>query len=116
MNRHQRATGSTVATVATQRRILPVVLRTVLAVLAGFGFSTAVSGLGAVGLPLAFGMARSEAALLCSMLGFILYLAVLLWAFAEPRLMRVALVLVGGGAAAWWLARALAPVASAAGG
>lgn len=101
VNRHHRA----------KRVTLRVAPRVVLAVFAGFGFTTAVSGLGAVGLPLAFGMARSEAALLCSMLGFVLYLIVLLWAFAEPRLMRVALVLVGGGGAAWLLARALAPLA-----
>ncbi len=93
-----------------------IALRVLLAVCAGFGFSTAVSGLFAVGLPLAFGMARAEAALLCAMSGFILYLGVLLWAFAEPRLTRVAVVLAGGGFAALVLARALAPAAVLAGG
>ncbi len=98
---------------ATRRRNA---LRVVLAVGAGFGFTTAVTGLFAAGLPLAFGMDRAEAALLCSMLGFLLYLGVLLWAFTEPRLARVGAVLGGGGIAAFLLARGLGPAAALAGG
>lgn len=88
---------------------LQITTRIVLAVVAGFGFVTALAGLGAVVLPLVFGMARSEAALLCSMLAFVVYLVVLLWSFAEPRPSRIGLVLVGGALAAFTLARALAP-------
>lgn len=44
----------------------------------------------------ALGMARSEAVVLSAMLGFLIYLALLIWAFAEPRLWRIALLLIGG--------------------
>ena len=37
------------------------------------------------------GMERSEAATLGSMLGFVVYLGVMIWSFAEPALIRVAL-------------------------
>ena len=43
----------------------------------------------------ALGMARSEAVTLSMMLGFVLYLVVLIWAFAERRLLRLWLVLGG---------------------
>lgn len=46
-----------------------------------------------------WGMARSEAVVLASMLGFVLYLVVLLWAFCVRSLARLWLVLAGGMAA-----------------
>lgn len=88
------------------------VLRSVLAVAGGFAFTTALAGLGAAGLARTLPLAASDAALLACMLGFIVYLLVLLWAFAEPRLGRVGLVLAGGGTAAYLLARTLAPASS----
>lgn len=45
-------------------------------------------------------LARSEAVVLSAMLGFLVYLVILLWAFAEHRLLRLWLVLGGGGMAA----------------
>ncbi len=59
------------------------------AVLGGYAFSAALVALLALALPLAVGMPRSEAVLLASMLGFLIYLALLIWAFAERRLWRV---------------------------
>ncbi len=41
-------------------------------------------------------MSRSDAVVLAAMLGFLLYLGLLLWAFAERRLSRLAIVLGGG--------------------
>jgi len=49
---------------------------------------------------LSHALPRSEAVVLMAMLGFVIYLLVLLWAFAEPRLLRL------------WLMLAVLPVAS----
>lgn len=46
-------------------------------------------------------LSRSESVVLAAMLGFVLYLMVLLWAFAERRLWRVALVLGALPAVGW---------------
>lgn len=90
-----------------------VVARVIGAVGGGFAFTTALVALGAVGLPLAFGMARSEAALLAAMSGFIVYLVLLLWAFAERRLWRVWAVFGGGAVVACGLALWMAPLVQA---
>lgn len=96
----------------SRKAAVSVALRTVAAVVGGFGLTTALVGLSSVALPLLLGVARSEAVLLSAMLGFILYLVVLLWAFAEPRLGRVWVTLSLGSAAAFglsqWLAQMLA--------
>jgi hypothetical protein len=93
-----------------------VALRVTAAVAGGFGFTTASVALSAVALPVLFGMARGEAVLLSTMLGFILYLTLLLWAFAEPRAWRVWFVFLAGGAAAFGLSQWLAPMLAASGG
>ena len=51
---------------------------------------------------------RSEAVVLAAMLGFVVYLVVLLWAFAERSLARLAAVVLAGAAAAHGLAYGLA--------
>ena len=84
--------------------------RVVLALGGGYALTAAGVLLLAVALA-ALGMARSEAVVLASMLGFLIYLGVLLWAFAEPRLPRVVAVLLGGtalyGALLWQLPAAI---------
>lgn len=80
------------------------------AVIGGYAFSAALVALGSVALPLATGLARSEAVLLSSMLGFVVYLVVLIWAFAERRLGRVWGVLAAGAALTFLLAHALKPM------
>lgn len=75
-------------------------------VFGGYAFSAAAVALLAVLLPVS-GMARSEAVILASMLGFLIYLGVLIWAFAEPRLARVWAVLATGAVLAYALMRAL---------
>lgn len=65
--------------------------RVVLAIVGGYaGTSAVIAALAAVAV-VAGGMERSEAATLASMLGFPVYLAVIIWAFADPVLLRVGL-------------------------
>ncbi|MGC4097109.1 MAG: hypothetical protein QM706_08335 [Nitrospira sp.] len=78
---------------------LALIGRVVLVIFGGYaaaaGFVTGAS----VALPL-IGMVRSEAVALAAMLGFVVYLVLLLWGFAERRLWRLCLglaLLAGGG-------------------
>ena len=83
--------------------------RLVLAVVGGYFLSAAAAALLALGLSQI--MPRSEAVMLMAMGVFVLYLIVLLWAFAQRRLARLWLVLGGGAGAAqllaFWAAQAL---------
>lgn len=73
-------------------------LRLIAAIPGGYALTAAaVATLGGL-LPL-FGMAPSDAVALSAMLGFMLYLVLLLWAFAERSLARLWGVLAGGLAA-----------------
>lgn len=85
-----------------------VVLRFALAFIGGYGFSAALSSALAALLARA-GLERGEAAVLAGMLGFVIYLPTLLWAFAARSCRQVALLLLGGGACAQLLA-SLQPV------
>lgn len=80
------------------------VSRVLAAVGAGYAFAAGAVALLAVALPAVAGMAHSEAVVLAAMLGFIIYLLVLLWAAVEPRLWRVWAGLLGGAALSWVLA------------
>ena len=91
---------------------LKLISRILAAVVGGYLLSAGLITLAAMGL--GFVMAQSEAVVLVSMLGFLLYLAVLLWSFAERRLWRVWAVTGGGGAATVGLTLWLAPVLAAA--
>ena len=94
-------------------RVGKVASRVLAAVGAGYACTAAVVALTTLLLSLAFGMARGEAVVLAAMAGFLLYLTVLLWGFAEPRLARVWAVLVGAAVLCWGLAQWLAPLAAA---
>ena len=86
------------------RRALPILLRVVAAGLGGYLLATGLSALAAEAL--AQLLPPSEAVVLMAMLAFLIYLALLIWAFAERRLLRVLLVLGVGGPlafAAQWL-------------
>jgi len=76
-----------------ERRWVAICQRVLLAVVGGYFLSAALVAWGA--LALASVMPRSEAVVLMGMLGFVVYLGVLLWAFAEPRLGRLWVVLAG---------------------
>ena len=82
----------------------PIVLRVATAVLGGYLLAAGVSAL--VANALAQVLPWSEAVVLMAMLAFVIYLALLIWAFAERRLLLVLLVLGVGGPlafAAQWL-------------
>ncbi|WP_293395716.1 hypothetical protein [Nevskia sp.] len=76
--------------------VLGTVSRVLLAVVGAYFFTTASVMLAARGIADLGLMSRSDAVVLAAMLGFLLYLGLLLWAFAERRLGRVAIVLGGG--------------------
>ena len=76
--------------------------RLVLAVVGGYLLSAAAAALLALGLSQI--MSRSEAVMLMAMCVFIIYLVVLLWAFAEHDVLRLWLMLGGGAGAAQLLA------------
>ena len=86
-------------------------LRVIAAIAGGYACTVALASAGAQLLVLYGGMARSEAVILTAMLGFILYLALLIWSFSEPRVWRVwAILLMGiliGSALSHWLAPTL---------
>lgn len=88
----------------------------VLAATVGAYFVTAGSAaLAAVVLILATGISRSDALIAASVLGYLLFAFLMLWCFAERRLLRVWLVLIAAAVLAHGLAisiERLVPVAS----
>lgn len=87
------------------RAMMRTVARTLLSIVGGYVASSAIIAALAV-LAVATGMERSEAATSAAMLGFLVYLAVIIWSFSDPRLLRVALALVAVtaiGTAVVWL-------------
>lgn len=87
---------------AATRSWVRIVLRLIAALPGGYAFTAAVVALLATALPL-LGLARSEAVVSAAMLGFVLYLLVLLWAFSVRSLARLWAVLAGGTALAFGL-------------
>ena len=71
-------------------------LRVVAAIGGGYACTVALGSAGAQLLVVLGGMARSEAVILTALLGFILYLVLLLWSFSEPRVWRIWALLVAG--------------------
>lgn len=65
--------------------------RIVLVMVGGYAASAGIVAAFSVTLPFT-GLPRSEGVALPSMLGFIVYLLLLLWGFAEPRLIRLAAI------------------------
>ncbi len=80
---------------------LPVFIRLVAAIGGGYAVASGLAALAAVALPAGGLMARSEAVVLASMLAFLVYLVLLIWAFADRRLARLCLVLAVAGVASW---------------
>lgn len=71
--------------------------RLVLAVVGGYFLSAAAASF--IALALSTVIPRSEAVLLMAMCVFVIYLAILLWAFTEHRLLVLWVVLGGGSTA-----------------
>lgn len=61
-------------------------------VLGGYALTSALVTLGAYGMLLS-GLAPSDAVVVAAMLGFLVYLVILLWGFCEPSLGRLLLAL-----------------------
>ena len=80
---------------------LSVLVRLVAAIAGGYAVAAGLAALAAVALPAAKLMPRSEAVVLASMLAFLIYLALLIWAFADRRLARLCLVMAAAGIASW---------------
>ena len=93
------------------RRRTAIATRVAAAFGGGYACTAALVGSGALLLTLLGGLPRSEAVTLAAMLGFVLYLLLLIWGFTEPKLWRVcALPLAGvllGAALNYWLAPVL---------
>lgn len=79
-------------------RIVRLSLRVLGAVFGGYAL-TALTVAWAAAAMARLGMARSEAVVLAAMLGFVAYLALLLWGFSVKRVARLWLVLASGAAA-----------------
>jgi len=79
--------------------------RVLLSVVGGYALSAGLASLGAWVASLL--MSRSESATLMGMLAFIIYMVVLLWAFAERRLLRLWWVLGVGPFVVWTFVWAL---------
>lgn len=84
---------------AAARPWVRIVLRLIAALPGAYAFTAALVALLAAALPL-LGLARSEAVVGAAMLGFVLYLLVLLWAFSVRSLAQLWAVLTGGTALA----------------
>lgn len=78
-----------------------VTVRVATAVGGGYAAAAGLAALVAVALPAVGLMARSEAVVLTSMLAFLVYLALLIFAFAYRDLARLCLFVVGGAAVSW---------------
>ena len=80
---------------------LSVLVRVATAVGGGYAVAAGLAALMAVALPAGGLMARSEAVVLASMLAFLVYLVLIIWAFADRRLARLCLVMAALGVASW---------------
>lgn len=78
-----------------------IVLRLLAAIGGGYAVASGLAALTAVILFVTGGLPRSEAVILASMLAFLFYLALLLWAFAERSLLRLCSMLAVAGVVSW---------------
>ncbi len=97
---------------AGARKAIPIIVRLIAAIGGGYAVSAGLAALAARALPVTTAMPRSEAVVLSSMLAFLVYLALLIWGFAEPRLARLCLILAAVGIVSWGGAFGLVRLAS----
>jgi hypothetical protein len=99
----------------TEHRAFAITSRFIAALFAGYAAMVGLVALLSVLLVLLFGMTRAEALMLMAMIGVVGYAAIIIWSFAEPRLVRVWVILVGvailSHVGAVTLAKLLPPVA-----
>lgn len=77
----------------------PLAVCLLLAVSGGYAVSAGLAALASDGLPSTTTRPSGETVVLASMLAFLIYLAVLIWAFAERQVARI--VLVAAGITSW---------------
>ena len=94
-----------------RQQSLRIVLRLLAAIGGGYAVAAGLAALTAVILFVTGGLPRSEAVILASMLAFIIYLVLLIWAFAERSLLRLCLMLAVTGAVSWGAALGLVRLA-----
>ena len=78
-----------------------VAVRLVAAIGGGYAVAAGLAALAAVVLPATAVLPRSEAVVLSSMLAFLVYLVLLIWAFAERRLARLCIIFAAAALASW---------------
>lgn len=78
-----------------------VAVRLVAAIGGGYAVAAGLAALAAVVLPAAAVLPRSEAVVLSSMLAFLVYLALLIWGFAEQRLARLCVIFASAALVSW---------------
>ena len=83
------------------RRSLSIAARLLLAVGGSYTVTSGLTASMAVILRAIGVLPRDEAVLLASMLAFLIYLTILIWAFSEPRIRRLCIVLAMMGAVSW---------------
>ena len=96
---------------AFARRALSIALRVAVVLVGGYLLAAGASGLAAAAL--AHVMPRAEAVVLMAMLAFLVYLALLIWGFAERRQALLWGVFGAGGVAAFALAETIAAAGGA---
>lgn len=101
MTRHRTHAAS------VSRHTFSTLARIAAAVIGGYAFAWGFTALGSM-LLARFGMARTEAIITATMLGFLVYLVAIVWTFAARRLSIVWFVLAGGGTVTAGLAHWLA--------
>jgi cytochrome bd-type quinol oxidase subunit 2 len=70
-----------------------IALRLAIAVFGGYALSASIVTFSALALSSTSLLPRSEAVVLASMLGFVIYLCVVIWALAERRVARLGLTI-----------------------
>lgn len=83
------------------RKAIAIIVRLVAAIGGGYAVSAGLAALAARVLPATTPMPPREAVVLSSMLAFLVYLGLLIWAFAEPSLVRLCLILGAVGIVSW---------------
>ena len=78
-----------------------IAVRIVLAVGGSYVGSAGLAALGAVAVPSITPLSRSDAVVLSSISAFLIYLSLLIWAFAERRIVRLCIALVVTSIASW---------------
>ena len=94
------------------RKAIPVIVRLIAAIGGGYAVSAGLAALAARILPATTAMPPREAIVLASMLAFLVYLGLLIWGFAEPRLVRLCVILTAVGVVSWGGAFGLVRLAS----